>query len=166
MAKHLENLETLFHKEMMDLYDAEHQLIEALPKMAEAATNPDLKKSFKEHTDMTRRQAERIEKIMKDHGEKVKRETCHGMKGIIEESKELLREKSNGSDVLDAALIASAQKAEHYEIASYGTVRTYAEQLGYKDAAKMLQQTLDEESKTNERLTDLAVKQINKNARS
>ena len=165
MAKIINSLEALFVEELKDLYDAEKQLIDALPKMAEAAHSQDLKLGFREHLEQTRRQVERLERIFLDQGENPTGKKCTGMQGIIRESEQLLHEYDVSSDVLDAALIANAQKAEHYEIASYGTLRTYAEELGFSEAARLLDRTLDEESKTNERLTSMAVGHINLEAR-
>ena len=132
---------------MKDLYDAEKQLLDALPKMAEAAHSQDLKLGFREHLEQTNRQVERLERIFLDQGENPTGKKCTGMQGIIRESEQLLHEYDVSSDVLDAALIANAQKAEHYEIASYGTLRTYAEELGFSEAARLLDRTLDEESR-------------------
>jgi ferritin-like metal-binding protein YciE len=157
----LHSLEDLFFEELMDIYDAEKQLSEALPKMAEAAHSDDLKRGFREHLDQTHRQIDRLEQIFNEHGRQKDGKTCSGMQGIIAEGELLMNARNVNPDVLDAGLIASAQKAEHYEIASYGTVRSYAQQLELGKAATLLNQTLDEESKTNERLTSMAMGHIN-----
>jgi ferritin-like metal-binding protein YciE len=165
MAKKMDNLDALFVEQLQDLYDAEKQLMDALPKMVDAAKSPDLKTSFQQHLGQTREQAKRLEQIFSDRKEKPTGKTCVGMQGLIKEGQELMKEKNIDPDVLDAGLIASAQKIEHYEIASYGTVRTYADTLGYHDAARLLNRTLDEESQTNEKLTALAESHINQEAK-
>jgi ferritin-like metal-binding protein YciE len=157
----LHSLEDLFFEELMDLYDAEKQLVKALTKMAEAAHSDDLKRGFREHLDQTHRQIDRLEQIFNEHGRSIDGKTCIGMQGIIAEGELLMNARNADPDVQDAGLIAAAQKAEHYEIATYGTVRTYAQQLGKDKAATLLNQTLDEESKTNEKLTSMAVGHIN-----
>ena len=162
MAKKLNNLEDLLVDQLKDLYSAENMLAKALPKMAKAANSQDLKMGFEQHAEQTKKQAERIEEIFEKHGinGSPKGKKCVGMEGLIKEGEEIMKEDAS-KDVLDAGLIAAAQKVEHYEIAGYGTARTYAETLGYKDAARLLQQTLDEESMTNEKLTKLAESHIN-----
>jgi ferritin-like metal-binding protein YciE len=161
MAMKMNSLEALFVEQLKDAYDAEQQLMKALPKMADAASSQDLKQGFQTHTDQTRKQAERIEKIMQKFDEKPSGKKCVGMEGLIKEGQELMSERGIDKDVLDAGLIAAAQKVEHYEISTYGTLRTYAETLGHHDVAQMLQQTLEEESQTNEKLTRLAESHIN-----
>ncbi|MES2307993.1 MAG: ferritin-like domain-containing protein [Verrucomicrobiota bacterium] len=153
----LNSLEDLFIEELKDLYSAENQLIKALPKLAKAATCKNLKAGFEKHLKETIVHSERLEKIMEKLDESPKGKTCKAMKGLIEEGSELLKEDAEDS-VKDAALIAAAQKVEHYEIASYGTVRTYAELLGKPDIAKILQTTLDEEGATDKKLTEFAQK--------
>ena len=153
----LESLRDLFVEELKDLYNAEHQLLKALPKMAKAATSPALKKGFEKHLTETKGQVERLEKIFKDLDESPKGKKCKAMEGLVAEGSEVMEEDME-PEVMDAALIASAQRVEHYEIAGYGCVRTYAELLGETKAAKLLQQTLDEESKTDVALTKLAEK--------
>ena len=155
------NLENLYVEELRDLYDAERQLIDALPKMAEAAHSDDLTQRFNQHLGRTKDHADRIEKIFRDRNEKPDGKKCVGMQGIIKESEEYLHKTNIDPAVQDAALIASAQKAEHYEIAGYGTVRTYAKELGFDKDARMLDTTLDEESNFDERLTSMAVGHIN-----
>jgi ferritin-like metal-binding protein YciE len=161
MAKKLNSLEDLFIEQLQDIYDAEQQLIKALPKMAEAAHSPDLKTAFQQHLAQTQTQARRIEEIFSGREEKPQGKKCVGMEGLIKEGEHLIKEENITRDVRDAGLIAAAQKVEHYEIASYGTVRTYADTLGYHEAAKLLDRTLEEESMTNEKLTALAESHIN-----
>ena len=146
--------------ELKDLYSAENQLLKALPKMAKAASNPDLKRGFTEHERQTRKQVDRLDRIFKDLGKSPRGKKCVGMEGLIEEGNELIKEKPD-RDVLDAGLISKAQHVEHYEIAGYGTVRTWAEKLGYDEHAELLQQTLQEEEQTDRKLTELAESAIN-----
>ena len=156
----LESLRDLYIEELRDLYNAENQLVKALPKMAKAASAPELRAAFEEHLAVTQGQVERLDQIFEKLGERATGKKCVGMEGLIEEGKELLKEDAEPS-VLDAALISAAQKVEHYEIAGYGCVRTYAQMLGFDDAADLLQATLDEESETDEKLTELAETLIN-----
>jgi ferritin-like metal-binding protein YciE len=149
-------------EELKDIYDAEHQITEALPKMAQAATDNNLKQAFNQHLETTRKQIERLDKVFDKLGKSPERKTCKAMQGIISEGNELIKQHEKG-DTLDAAMIAAAQKVEHYEIASYGSLRTYAKMLGHNDAAKLFQTTLDEEGNTDEKLTDLAMN-LNKEA--
>lgn len=162
--ENLQSLEDLFLEELQDLYDAEKQLVRALPRMADAAHSQDLKRGFRDHLDQTQRQIERLEQIFNEYGYKKDGKSCIGMQGIIAEGELLVNARQVDPVVRDAGLIAAAQKAEHYEIATYGTVRTYAQQLGKDKAATLLSHTLDEESKTNERLTSMAVGHINQEA--
>lgn len=159
----LSNLNDVFEHGLKDLYSAEKQLVEALPKMAEAASNDKLKKAFEKHLEVTKEQLKRVEEIGKELGKTVTGHTCEGMKGIIKEGESIVKDGKKGH-ALDAALIGAAQRVEHYEIAAYGTAVAHAEELGHKDAAKKLQKTLDEESKANEQLTDLAESTINQKA--
>jgi len=159
----LETLNKLYINELRDLYNAENQLLKALPKMAKAASSAKLRKAFQTHLEQTEGHVERLEQVFKELGEKAKGKTCHGMKGLIEEGSEILEEDGDES-VLDAGIIVAAQKVEHYEMASYGSVRTFAELLGQKKAAKLLQATLDEESETNELLNKLAETIVNPKA--
>ncbi len=152
----LDALEKLYLEELKDLYSAENQLIEALPKMIKAAKDKKLKAAFRVHLAQTREQARRLERICKAMDKSPKGKKCEGMEGLIKEAKGLIKEKPD-RDVLDAGLISAAQHVEHYEMAGYGTVRTYARLLGYKGAARVLQQTLNEEGKTDHLLTRLAV---------
>lgn len=160
----MKNLEELLMHELKDMYDAEHQLVAALTKMEEAATANTLKKAFDAHREQTNIHIERLNEVFALLDAKPERETCHGMKGLIKESEKILNDDMD-DDVRNAALIASAQRAEHYEMAGYGTMRTYARMLGHKKAADILQETLDEEGSTDEKLTDLAQK-INRSAKN
>jgi ferritin-like metal-binding protein YciE len=153
------SLQELYVEQLKDLYDAEHQIIKALPKMIDAASSQELKNALTEHLEITREQATRIEKIFTDMGEKAKAEKCKGMQGVIQEGDDLVGDIDD-EDVRDAAIIASAQRVEHYEMAGYGTARTYAELLGEDEAVELLQQTLDEEKEADQKLTDLS-SQIN-----
>ena len=157
----LESLRDLYIEELRDIYNAENQLIKALPKMAKGATAEALRAAFEEHLEVTKQQVERLEKIFEKLEVSPKGKRCAAMEGLVEEGSELLEKKNADPDVLDAALIGAAQKVEHYEIASYGTVRTYAKLLGEDEAAELLQETLNEEAETDEKLTVLAESQIN-----
>lgn len=156
----LANLRDLFVMELQDLYDAENQILKALPKMAQAATAPELKAAFQEHHAQTEGQVTRLERIFQQLGKSPKGKTCKGMAGLIAEGEELIKEKADPA-VTDAGLIAAAQKVEHYEIAGYGTVRAYAHMLGDHETERVLQQTLDEEGTTDKKLTALAERTIN-----
>ena len=159
----LNDLNDLLIDQLKDLYNAETQLTKALPKMAKAAKNPELKKAFEDHLAQTQEHVNRLEQVFEALGEKPKGKTCQAMKGLIEEGKEILDEDADDS-VRDAGLIAAAQRVEHYEIAGYGTVRTYAETLGHQDAAELLQQTLDEEGEADKLLTKIAESHVNQMA--
>jgi ferritin-like metal-binding protein YciE len=159
----MDSLKDLYIDELKDLYNAENQLLKALPRMAKKAASPDLRAAFEEHLDQTEGQVNRLEKIFRGLGEKPTGKTCKAMKGLVEEGKEIIEEKGEES-VLDAALIGAAQKVEHYEIASYGTARTFASLLGEEDAVEALQQTLDEEAATDKKLTALAESLVNPEA--
>jgi ferritin-like metal-binding protein YciE len=156
----MQDLQDLFVDQLRDLYNAENQLLKALPRMAKASSNEGLSAAFEEHTEQTREHVERLKKIFDKLGKKPTGKVCKAMKGLIEEGKEALEEDAE-PEVLDAALIAAAQRVEHYEIAGYGTVRAYAELLGDNQAAKVLQRTLDEEGQTDKKLTQLAESMIN-----
>jgi ferritin-like metal-binding protein YciE len=156
----LDNLRKLYIEELRDIYSAENQLLKALPKMAKGAASIELKQAFENHLEETEGHVERLEEIFEDLDESPKGKTCQAMKGLVEEGSEILEEEGEES-VLDAGIIAAAQKVEHYEIASYGTVRTFAELLGQKEAVKLLQQTLDEEGAADEKLNDLAEDIVN-----
>jgi Uncharacterized protein conserved in bacteria len=159
----LDSLETAFVEELRDLYSAETQLVKVLPKMAKRANSEELKQAFEEHLGQTKEHVERLDEIFESLGKSGKGKTCKAMKGLIEEGSEIL-ELDGDASVIDAAIIAAAQKVEHYEIASYGTVRTWAEMLDKNDAVDLLQQTLDEESDTDEKLTEIAESTINATA--
>lgn len=158
----MESLKELLIDELKDLYNAESQLVKALPKMAKAAGNPKLKAGFEQHLEETRGHVDRLEQCFRILGEKAKGKTCHAMQGLVEEGKEAIEE--DGPDaVRDAQLIGAAQRVEHYEMAAYGTARAFAETLGESEVAELLQETLDEEGETNKKLTALAA-QVNKEA--
>jgi ferritin-like metal-binding protein YciE len=162
MAK-VKSLHDLYVSELKDLYSAETQITKALPKMAQSASSPMLEQAFQEHLQQTRRQIERLDQIFEKLGQKPTGKKCKGMEGLIEEGKETMAENME-PDVLDAAMIVAAQKVEHYEMAGYGSARTYANMLGYYDAAQLLQQTLDEEGETDKKLTQLAESVVNREA--
>lgn len=159
----MESMQKLYLEELRDVYDAEKQLEKALPKMAKNATNDRLRTAFEEHLTTTKEQVRRLETIFDNLGESPSGKTCKGMKGLIEEGEEIMKQEGD-PDVKDAAMISSAQRVEHYEIAAYGSLRTYADELGLKDHAELLQRTLDEEGKTDKRLTQLAESRVNKDA--
>ena len=156
----MNSLSELLEDELKDIYNAEQQLVKALPKMAKAATSGELKEAFESHLRETDEQVNRLAQVFDSLDEPVKEEKCEGMAGIIEEGNELLKEEAADA-VKDAGLIASAQKAEHYEIASYGCLCAWAELLGERDALELLRQNLAEEEEANEKLTDLAERSIN-----
>jgi ferritin-like metal-binding protein YciE len=154
----------LFELELKDLYSAEKQITKALPKMAKAATNEDLREAFESHLEETEGQIKRLEKIFKQLDISFTRvEKCKAMEGLIEEGKEIMEEGLE-PEVLDAALICAAQKVEHYEMAGYGCARTFAQQLGYSDVAELLQETLDEEGAADEKLNGIAESVVNEEA--
>jgi ferritin-like metal-binding protein YciE len=156
------NLKSVFVDELRDIYNAEQQLIKALPKMAKAATSEDLRSGFEEHLEQTKEHAARIEKIFSGMGEPVKGKKCKGMEGIVSEGGEVMSEDYEGA-VMDAALISAARRVEHYEMAAYGAVHAYAELMGESEAASLLERTLEEEKETDQKLTDLS-RQINSEA--
>jgi ferritin-like metal-binding protein YciE len=164
MAK-LESLKDLLVEQLQDLYDAEYQLTAALPKMAEAATNTQLHSAFTSHLTQTEGHIRRLEQVFQSMGERPTRKPCKAMKGLVEEGDEVMKEDAN-PDVRDAALIAAAQRVEHYEIAAYGTVRTFAQELGLDSVADLLQQTLDEEGDADRKLTQIAQRRVNEKATS
>ncbi len=149
------NLEELFQHDLRDTLDAEKQILKALPKMAKACTSEDLRAAFEEHKAVTEKQVERLETIFEGLGKAARGKHCHGMEGLLKEGEELIKE-NDPSAALDAGLIGAAQKVEHYEIAVYGTLATYAKMLGNEDALSLLVETLNEEKETDEKLTDLA----------
>lgn len=160
----LNTLEDLFVHELQDLYDAEHQITKALPKMAKSASSPELKRAFEAHLEETKKQIERLAQVFDLLGKSAKGKKCQAMNGLLEEGDDLMSENVE-PEVLDAGMIAAAQKVEHYEISGYGSVRTWAQLLGHIEAAELLQQTLDEESATDEKLNQLA-RTINSAART
>ncbi len=149
------SLQELYVEQLQDLFDAEQQIIKALPKMIEAAQSEELRDALTEHLEVTRKQADRVEKICEELGEDAKSEKCKGMEGVLKEGSDLVKDISN-KQVRDAAIIASAQRVEHYEMAGYGTARTYATLLGFDEAASALEQTLEEEKEADETLSGLA----------
>jgi ferritin-like metal-binding protein YciE len=156
----LDTLKDLYVEELKDLYSAEKQIVKALPRMIKATKHKQLQQAFRNHLRQTEQHAVRLERICKELGVSPRGKKCVGMEGLLEEGKELIQEKPD-DDVLDAGLISAQQHVEHYEMAGYGTVRTYARQLGYEEHAQLLQQTLDEEGETDHLLTDLAESSIN-----
>ena len=156
----IKTLHDLYVEQLHDLYSAETQLVEALPKMAKAATNVQLKTAFSEHLAQTKGHVQRLEQIFTKLGEDTKGPACKGMKGLISEGEEMIKNKGEPA-AIDAGLIAAAQRVEHYEMAGYGCVRTYAKQLGETQSQTLLQQTLDEEGAADEKLTTLAESVIN-----
>ncbi len=159
----LGTLHDLYVDELKDLFSAENQLLKALPKMAKTASDPQLAKAFTDHLAETKGQVERLEKIFKKLEVSPKGKTCKAMEGLLEEGKEVMSEDADPT-VMDAALIAAAQRVEHYEMAGYGCVRTFAKLLGYDQAADLLQETLDEEGAADKKLTKLAETVINAEA--
>lgn len=161
----LDSLQDLYIEELRDLYSAETQITKALPKMAKAATSPKLKAAFEEHLEQTKEHVSRLETIFKQMGKSPNGKTCAAMKGLVEEGSELIDKKEDADpSVLDAGLITAAQRVEHYEMAGYGGVRTFAKLLGENEAADLLQQTLDEEGATDKKLSKLAENVINASA--
>jgi ferritin-like metal-binding protein YciE len=159
----LDSLEKLFLEELKDIYNAEKQILRALPRMAKAAESPELQQAFSKHLKETEGQVQRLEQVFQALGQSARGKTCKGMQGLIEEGKEVMEKEGEGP-VIDAALIAAAQKVEHYEIAAYGCLRTYAQLLGLSQAEQLLQQTLDEEEATDKKLTELGESGINQAA--
>ena len=159
MAK-LESLRKLYVDEIKDIYDAEHQILEALPEMEDKATTPELKDAFREHFSQTTNQVARLDQVFESLGIDAERKTCKGMKGLLAEGEHFLK-TSGDDDTIDAALIAAAQRVEHYEIAVYGTLRTYAVMLGHEDQAELLQTSLEEERATDENLSAIAEATVN-----
>lgn len=155
----IDSLRKLYMDELKDVYSAEKQLLQALPRMAKKAKNPLLRQGFEKHVEQTRGQIERLDRIFELLGKAARGKKCKGMEGLLEEAKEMMQEDME-DDVMDAALISAAQKSEHYEIATYGTLRTYADLLGEKEHAKLLQQTLEEEGMMDKELSKLA-EQVN-----
>jgi ferritin-like metal-binding protein YciE len=150
------NLRELLIEELKDIYDAEQRITKALPKMAKAADSQELKTAFQEHLRQTEQQIKRLEQVFDELDEPAKRKECKAMVGLLEEGEELMDEEDNPSDVLDAGLITAAQKVEHYEMAAYGSLRTWADLLGESKVVNLLQTTLDEEGETDKKLTEIA----------
>jgi ferritin-like metal-binding protein YciE len=165
MAKEPKQLDELFHDTLKDIYYAEKKILPALPKMAKAAQNEDLTAAFEKHHGETEEQISRLEQVFELIEEKPQGKKCAAIEGIIEEGQEIIKEYK-GSPALDAGLLAAAQAVEHYEISRYGTLRTWAEELGLDDAVKLLQETLDEEEATDEALTELAEQVVNQEAQA
>ncbi|MCU1273628.1 MAG: hypothetical protein JWO48_1059 [Bryobacterales bacterium] len=159
----IKTMDDLFLAQIKDLYDAEKQLVKALPKMAKAASSQELRQGFQEHLDQTKGHVSRLEQIFDQLGQKASGTKCEGMAGLIDEGEEMVDEIDQ-SPLLDAGLIGSAQKVEHYEIAAYGTVKTFARMLGHRQAVTLLEHTLNDEKQTDQRLTQLAESMINEEA--
>lgn len=163
MAKESKTLDDLFHDTLKDVYFAEHKIVSTLPKMNGAAKSKQLKDAFTKHLAETKVHVERLEAVFKIIGKKPEQKTCDAMMGIVAEGSEIMEEYA-GTPALDAGLLAAAQAVEHYEMSRYGTLRTWALELGLKDAAKLLQTTLDEEQATDLALTSIATTVVNQNA--
>ena len=159
-ALKLDSLRDLLIEELRDLYNAETQLVDALPKMAEAASSHELKSAFEHHLEETRRHVSRLDSIFKQIDEKSSGETCEAMKGLVKEGEIFIKAEAD-PDVRDAGLIGAAQRVEHYEMAGYGTARALARRLGDNQMAEILQQTLNEEGEANKKLTSIAESQVN-----
>ena len=164
MAKKPKLLSDLFHDTLKDVYFAENKILKTLPKMAKAAQSEELAEAFRSHLAETETHVDRLKQVFASLNEKVKTKTCKAMKGLVEEGSELM-EELKGSSAIDAGLIAAGQKVEHYEIASYGSVRAWAEQMGHTEAVSLLEETLAEEKAADEKLTDIAENVANKSAK-
>jgi ferritin-like metal-binding protein YciE len=163
MAKKQKRLDDLFHETLKDIYYAEKKILTALPKMAKAAQSEELQAAFEKHEGETEGQVDRLEKVFELIDQPAKGKTCDAINGMIDESKEIMKE-FRGSAALDAGLLAAAQAVEHYEISRYGTLKTWAKELGLDEAASLLEETLQEEKKTDEALTELAESAVNQEA--
>jgi ferritin-like metal-binding protein YciE len=163
MAKETKTLDVLFHDTLKDVYFAENKIVTTLPNMYEAAKSKQLKDAFAKHLSETKVHVQRLEEVFKIIGKKPEQKTCDAMMGIVKEGSEIM-EEYKGTPALDAGLLAAAQAVEHYEMSRYGTLRTWALELGMKDAAKLLQTTLDEEQATDTALTAIATNVVNQNA--
>ena len=159
----MESLRDLYIDELKDVYNAEKQLVRALPKMAKSASHEELRSAFEDHLSVTEEQVRRLETIFGDLGKPARGKKCLGMEGLLAEGQEMMEEDME-PEVLDAALISAAQRVEHYEIAAYGTLRTYARQLGYDNHAQLLQQSLDEEGEADKLLSQIAESTVNVDA--
>lgn len=162
-SKPIKTLDDLFVHTLQDIYYAENQIAQSLPKMIEKATDPQLKQGFQTHLGETQNQIKRLEQVFQMHGQPVKGVTCAAMDGILEEAEEVMGDVDD-KDVLDAAMLSAAQAVEHYEITRYGTLIAFAKQLGRQDCASVLQQTLDEEKATDQKLTAIAESKVNRKA--
>jgi ferritin-like metal-binding protein YciE len=151
----IDTLQTLLEEELKDIYDAEKRLVKALPKMAKAANSPELKQALEEHLEVTKTQVQRLEQAFELLDKPAKSKPCAGMKGLIEEGEEVLGQDA-ADDLMDAAIIGAAQRVEHYEMAAYGTARTFAERLGHMEVAGLLEETLNEEKEADEKLTEIS----------
>ena len=158
-------LHELFLDQLADIYNAEQQLTKALPKMAKAAESDELREAIEQHLEETEEHVSRLEQVAESLGESLKKKTCRAMKGLIEEGEDIVSEQKNSS-ALDAGIIAAAQKVEHYELATYGTLATWAEQMGHDEAVKLLRQTEDEEAAADEKLTEVAESIANQRAQA
>jgi ferritin-like metal-binding protein YciE len=156
----MESLHDLYLSELSDLYSAEKQIVKALPKMIAKTESPELRQALEDHLEETKGHVERLEQVFEMHGESPKRQKCKGMEGVLAEGDEMVGHDATPA-VRDAAIISAGQRVEHYEMAAYGTVRTYAEQLGHGKAAAVLQETLDEERAADEKLTSIATRRVN-----
>ena len=156
-------LQELFLSTLQDIYHGEKQILKALPKMAKNATTPELKQAFQHHLQQTEGQVERLQRVFESMDKSARGRTCEAIEGLVEEGKEVMSEAESG-EVMDAGLIAAAQAVEHYEIARYGTLVAWAQELGMKDAAQLLQQTLQEEKQTDELLNKIAMERVNRHA--
>ena len=165
MASEKKNLQELFHDTLKDIYFAEKKILSALPKMAKAARSEDLKAAFQKHETETEEHVARLEKVFEEIDEAPRGKTCEAIMGVIEEGQEVMKE-FKGTPALDAGLLAAAQAVEHYEIARYGTLKTWATELGLKQAVELLEATLAEEKKTDEALTKLAESEVNQHAQA
>jgi len=151
----INSLTTLLQEEMKDIYDAEKRLVRALPKMAKAASSEELRQALQEHVEVTKGQVQRLEQAFELLGVPAKAKPCAGMKGLIEEGEEVMKEDAS-DELMDAAIIGAAQRVEHYEMAAYGTARTFAERLGNDEVASLLEETLNEEKETDQKLTQIS----------
>src|SRR5690242_3009987 len=151
----IDTLSTLFQEELKDIYDAEKRLVRALPKMAKGVTSPELREALEEHLEVTKNQVQRLEQVFELMGIAAKAKPCAGMKGLIEEGEETLSQDAS-EGLMDLAVIGAAQRVEHYEMAAYGTARTFAEQLGMQEAVGLLEETLNEEKEADEKLTQIS----------
>jgi ferritin-like metal-binding protein YciE len=161
----VKSVNDLLLDELRDIYHAEKQLVKALPKMAKKAKSDELRQAFEHHLEQTKGQVERLDQIFEQLNARSSGQRCEAMEGLIEEAKEMMEEITT-PEVLDAAMIAAAQKVEHYEIASYGSVQALAEALGHKDAARLLEETLEEEKETDQKLNQIALSGVNQSALS